>query len=159
MTTRKAATKDSPKPSPGDAPELVDVDEDEREAVLEIDTLVPKRQLVLIRTPEDREGSLYEMLAPEELGIEEDQLFRSELREFGQLMAADRLKPADKKRLVMVLNRMCKKILQAPEEVHKALPPRKKQGIVTRFTSALFVEDASALPDLTARLVGSTMES
>lgn len=159
MTTRKAAAKPNAKPSTEDVEQESGVDEDELEAVLDIDTLVPKRSLVRIRTPEDREGQLYEMRAPEELGIEEDQLFRSELREFGQLMAKDGLKSAEKKRLVMRLDQMCRKILDAPDEVHKTLPPRKKQSIVTRFTSALFVEDAAALPDLTARLVASTMES
>jgi hypothetical protein len=159
VTTRKAAAKPNAKPGTEDAEQEGVLEEDELEAVLDIDTLVPKRSLVRIRTPEDREGQLYEMRAPEELGIEEDQLFRSELREFGQLMAKDGLKSAEKKRLVLRLDQLCKKILLAPAEVHEALPPRKKQSIVTRFTSALFVEDAAALPDMTARLVASTMES
>lgn len=159
MTTRAAAKTKAEQGPEGAEQDDAALEEDEQEAVLDIDTLVPKRALVRIRTPDDREGQLYEMKAPEELGIEEDQLFRSELREFGQLMAKDGLKSAEKKRLVMRLDQLCHKILLAPDEVHKTLPPRKKQSIVTRFTSALFVEDAAALPDMTARLVGSTMES
>lgn len=152
MTARKTATQE---------PDEVEPDESEDfSPVLELDTLIAKRPTVLIRTPEDREGQLYEMRVPEELGIEEDQQFRSELREFGQLMGKDKLTKAERKHLVMRLDQLCKKILVAPAEVHALLRDRQRQGIITNFTSALFVEDAAALPDLmSARVLNSTMES
>lgn len=130
------------------------------EPILDLDTLAPKRSTVRIRTEKDREGALYEMRLPEELGIEEDQRFRSELREFGKLMGEDGLTSAQRKRLVTRVDQLCRKVLDAPNEVHEALNDSQRKRLITRFTSALFVEDASALPDLTeARVIGSIMES
>jgi hypothetical protein len=154
VTTRKTVVK------PDDPQETDEAVEGEFEPVLELDTLVQKRPTVRLKTPEDRDGQLYEMRVPEELGIEEDQQFRSELREFGQLMAGDKLTSAERKRLVMRLDQLCRKILVAPNEIHELLRDRQRQSVITSFTSALFVEDAAALPDLMAtRVLSSTMES
>jgi hypothetical protein len=148
------AARKRPAPDPEELDDELDGGGEETgmEPVLEIDTLARARPTVLIKTEKDREGELYEMRLPEEFGIEEDQKFRSELREFGQLMAKDALTAAEKKRLRARLDHMARKILEAPDEVHRALVDRQRQRIVTSFTSALFVEDASALPDLTARI-------
>lgn len=153
--TTKAATKQEPENS-----QQQDEPEETFEPILDLDTLAPKRSTVRIRTEKDRDGTLYEMRLPEELGIEEDQRFRSELREFGKLMGKDGLSSAQRKRLVMRVDQLCRKVLDAPDEVHQSLNDSQRKRLITRFTSALFVEDASALPDLTeARLIGSITES
>jgi hypothetical protein len=155
-------SKAQDKPSPADTEAgTATQDAEEYEPVLELDTLAPKRAVIRIRTEKDREGAVYELLHPDELGIEDEQILRSELREFSQLSGKDgKLTSAEKKRVLARLDELCRKVLFAPEAVRKALPPRAKQKVVTTFTGALFADDAAAVDQaMMARIVGSITES
>jgi hypothetical protein len=166
VTTRAAAAKPSPTTTAkggGAAPDEDDEDDEELdgfEPVLELDTLAPKRPTVRIRTPENRDGELYDMRLPEEFGIEEEQLYRAELREYGELMGKDKLTSAERKSLKARLRSLAGKILIAPGEVIGELKDRQQQAVITNFTAALFAEDATVLDDaMKARLLGSIMAS
>jgi hypothetical protein len=153
MATATKAAKDTPEP------EQVEVEEDEGfEPVLDFDTAVRKRPTIRLRTASDRDGQLVEVRRPEEFGIEEDQRFRAELREYGALMAKDKLTSAERKALKSRLDELARKILDTTPEILNTLRDRDRQKIVTYFTSALLVDDATALPDMTAR-IGSITES
>jgi hypothetical protein len=148
------------KPPAAPAPEAVDEDLEQYEPVLDLDTVVPDRPTARIKTAEDREGTLYEMRLPAEFGIEEEQLFRSELREYSELMEGNALTSAAKKRLKARLNHLSQKILLAPPEVLEQLSDRQRQAVVTNFTGALFREDVGAVNQATQpRTVSSTTES
>jgi hypothetical protein len=164
-----ATTKTAPK-------EKIIEDEGETlndQPVLDIDTLTPPRPFVRIKTPDNRDGELYEMLTPDELGVEEEQQLKSELREYSRLMESDKLNKAQRQRLVTVLDQLVTEMLPgAPAEVRALLSDRKRQKVVAHFTGALFAEDnqsiAAALgsrefqqlmAQMEARENSSTMES
>jgi hypothetical protein len=120
--------------------------DDDFEPVLELDTVKPRRSTVRIKTADDREGTLFELLNPDELGLEDEHVLREELREFSQLLGKQgKLTTAEKKRMEARLDEICRKVLLAPEAIQKKLTPRKKQKVITNFTGALFAEDAAAI--------------
>jgi hypothetical protein len=156
MEVRVTTRKPQDQPEPDNEPAQPVDAEEESDPILELDTLTPKRPQVLIRTPGDREGTLYEMLLPDELGIEEEQELRAELREFSQLISKDKATAADRKKLRARLDHLLRKVLpDAPAEVLAQLNDRKKQRVITNFTGALFAEDATAVdPMMLARAIG-----
>jgi hypothetical protein len=158
MSTRKTATTE---PDTQDTQQKDESQVEEGfEPVLEIDTLIPQRPTARIKTPKDREGKLYEMRLPAEFGVEDEQRFRSEMREFSRLIQADTLTKAERQRLVARVNDLCHRILVAPPEVLAELNDRQRQAVITHFSGTLFAEDAAAVNDsMQARMLNSIMES
>jgi hypothetical protein len=153
MPARKTAVK------PGRALEPDDEKVEESfEPVLSLDTLIPKRPTVSVKTEKDREGTLYEMRVPAEFGVEEEQQLRSEMREFSRLIQADKLTKAERQTLVMRLRELSRRILVAPAEVLDELKDRQRQAVVTHFSGTLFAEDAAAVDStMQARMLSSIM--
>lgn len=142
----------------------------EDDPVLEMEEYAtPTRPSILFRTEEERkagkEPTRYEIKVPEEMGVAEEQQFRSEVGEYGRLMASpEALKKAERAKLEQRLNQLFNKVLIAPPEIRAHFNDKQKQVVVQHFQIALFSGDAAgverALQAMTpgvARAIESTM--
>lgn len=158
--------------TPAEDLEDQEVEQPEEEYVLDMEEHAAKeRPAVLFRTDKEREegkeATRYELRVPEDMGVAEEQLFRSEIGEYGGLMQSPvPLKKAERAKLELRLKHLFDKVLIAPPEIKAEFNDRQKQRVVRVFQIALLRDDAvgiesaiKALPEDVARTIGSTMET
>ena len=128
------ATKTKPKqPEAVEAPEVVPEvpDVEAPEPVLKISTLAPVRPTI------DVDGDLYELRQNRDFGIAEQQALNRDGREFGTLWNSEkRLTSTQEKRLRLLLERLFKKVLDAPDDVRARFADADKADVVLHFTLA-----------------------
>ena len=118
------------KPEPPEVKEDVEVP-DAPEPVLKISTLAPVRPTI------DVDGKLYELRQNRDFGIAAQQQLNRDGREFGTLWNSEkRLTGTQEKRLVMLLERLFKQVLDAPEDVRARFADADKADVVLHFTLA-----------------------
>lgn len=123
----EAVTPDTPFPDDPEEPEI----EEAPEPVLKISTLAPVRPTI------DVDGELYELRQNRDFGIAEQQSLNRDGREFGTLWNSEnRLTGTQEKRLAMLLERLFKKVLDAPPEIRAKFGDADKADVVLHFTLA-----------------------
>lgn len=111
--------------------------EDRRpEPLLDLTTLEPERQLVVIKTKEDPDGKSYELRTMADFGIAEQQWLSQAGREYQRLWDKVKLTDREKRRLKHLLDEMTDKVLDAPKEVIKTLKDWQRAQVVLAFTVA-----------------------
>lgn len=123
MAARKTA------PVVADPPEKPDTEAPE--PVLKISTLAPVRPTI------DVDGEFYELRMTRDFGIAKQQELNRDGREFGTLWNSEkRLTDTQKKRLKLLLERLFKLVLVAPDEVMARFQDSDKADVVLHFTLA-----------------------
>jgi tRNA A37 N6-isopentenylltransferase MiaA len=148
------AAKKTPKPEQ-DEPEAAPP------ALLELDTLTPRRSTILI----DKEP--YELRQMGYYGIEGQHGIKADQQEFDRLWESDPalMKPEDKKRMGLLLDRLIRQALDAPSEVIARVNDEDRKTIMQLFISAPQRKLNEALAQVVQQMVkdtardGSTLES
>lgn len=144
-----------------DAPVAQEHDEDA--PLLELSTLAPKRPTVNIKHKDEKGETverLFELRINDDFGIEMQQRLARDGAEFERLWNTDDLKPAQRKRLKLLLDRMFNQVLDAPKEVREQLRDGQRAQVVLCFTLAPLAAAAKAQKSLeTMAGIGSTTAS
>jgi hypothetical protein len=128
--------------------------------VLELNALVEERPQARIKTPEDPEGTLYNLLVPEEIGtvdlarlsrlyVEHDELWEKETRSAAE----------DKRLEKLSLDLTQALIPDAPAASIKALGAVTKRGLAVRFFVSAGLASKEALGQLASNLANSSQGS
>lgn len=102
--------------------------------ILELSALPPEREKVRLRTSADPDGTIYEMIAPDELGAVSmaslGRLFEAQ----EELWNAKSPSAAEQKRLAKLLDDLASRLIpDAPREAVEALGALAKRALVLRF--------------------------
>jgi hypothetical protein len=128
--------------------------------ILDLNALAPERETARLRWAEDEEGTLYELLAPQDLGaIELAELTRL-FQNHDELWEKDTRTKAEDKRLVILLDTLAQRLIpDAPLEAVAALPALTKRGLAVRFFVSAGLATAPTMAGLESRLTNSSLAS
>lgn len=130
------------------------------EPLLDLDTLAPTRQLVRIKTPEQPDGTDYELRTFADFGIADQQFLHSAGQQYQELWEQPKLSKSEQARLAFLLNKMAGMVLDAPSEVLGQLTDWQKGQVVMAFTVAPLINaEAQTEPDQTQEAAGSPSTS
>jgi hypothetical protein len=138
------------------SPPLDDEDEaevrDDDAPILDMEEYVdPERPKILFRTAEQKkkgeDPSVYEIRVPEDMGVAEEQAFRTELREYAELSAPGKLTKADRAKLQARLDHLFGRVIIAPPAIREAFTDSQKKRVIKTFQLALLTEDAAGVTE------------
>lgn len=108
------------------------------EEILDLSALAPERQLVRIRTKEDPDGTLYELLHPDELGVAETHSFATLGRRVQSLWVKKTLTAKDRDELDRALTKIVRFVLPGcPPEIIDRLSDIQKSRVSIQFTKQM----------------------
>jgi hypothetical protein len=144
-TPRKRAPKKPQQPDPDEAPKLVPVSElfggDDalvEEPVLELSLLEPVRATVNIKTPENRDGKLYELAEMNDFGLLDQYAIKRDGALFVALWNKPDLNSTEKKKIAALLEDLFDRALRVdPEDdIRSRLTDGQKTAVVLAFQTA-----------------------
>jgi hypothetical protein len=126
--------------------------------ILDLNALAPERETARLRWAEDEEGTLYELLAPQDLGaIELSELTRL-FQIHDELWEKSERTKAEDKRLVSVLDKLAQRLIpEAPPAAVTALPALTKRGLAVRFFVSAGMATAPTMAGLESQLKNSSL--
>jgi hypothetical protein len=115
--------------------------EPEVEALLDLETMEPKRQIVTI----DKQH--YELKTYADFGIADQQWLSQAGREYQRLWDKKQLSNNEKAKLKVLLDKMSDMVLDAPKEIINKLKDWQRAQVVLAFTVAPLVNVAAEAPE------------